>query len=217
MPDLPTPSQKVRLVVLESMPEAAYSTYVEAVSEFVVTLAEPIAGGQPVTLSPGQPVRVEYSLEDGRVSFTTRVIGSGMDRIPLLRLEAPDPGEIGRLQQRDFFRQDATLNLTFTVISIPNKSFATGIPHESRTRDISASGAQILCPEQYPAGTRLEIHLNLNGEVLHCLGEVIRPLQQTGNGRWWVAVRFLGLTDRDRDQIVRCVFDIQRDLRNRGL
>ena len=217
MDNLPAPSQKVRLVVLDRSLSEAYSTFVEFMTPQVLCLATPIAGGRPVAFSPGQPVRVEYNCKGARLWFVTRVIDSVEDRVPLLRLEVPGPADVRRFPGRDFFRQEASLDLTFRVLSSPEPSLVSGTVYESRTRDISASGAQILCPDQYPAGTRLDMHLDLKGTALHLLGEVIRSVQPAGRERWWVGVRFLGLTDRERDQIVRCIYQIQQDLRRRGL
>lgn len=217
---LPKPNQKIDMKILFGPHTGTYSTYVEQVDETGIVVAAPMFGGLPLRLGPGQSIRLEYSQTGARVSFSTRVLlaeraGNGS----LLRVAVPDRSDVERIQLRDFVRQEATLDLTFKVLSAPD---AETKPRpdtviRSRTRDISGSGAQILCPEAYPARTQLDLTVVVDGKPIQTLAEVIRPTLEVKDREWWVAVRFVGLQERDRDVIIRYIFNLQRDLRRRGL
>lgn len=216
--DLPKINQKVELKVLAGPFAAAYSTYIDDMEADEISVARPMVGGEPVPLAGGDSVRLEYAVAGAaRVAFVTRVAALEHRGVPVVVLAMPEPARVERYQQRDFVRLEATLNLMYYVTHFPDGSpRPTGLI-QSRTRDISGNGAQILCPEPYPLGTRLDIHLEVDGRTLHVVGEVIRAVKELGPKEYWLGVRFMGLEERDRDTIIRYIFNEQRERRRRGL
>jgi len=216
---LPRPSQKLDFKILFGPNAGAHPTYVEEVTDRLVVVAAPLQGGILVPIGVGQTVALEYFQYGAKISFTSRVAAIVNGEIPVVKVGIPDERDVDRVQQRDFVRQEATLHLTFKVISAPDAHHnpRPDTVYHSRTKDISGSGAQIICPEPYPTRTQLQITLDVLGKPLHVTGEVIRALSQVSEKDWWVAIRFVGLSERDRDVIIRCIFSIQRDLRKRGL
>jgi c-di-GMP-binding flagellar brake protein YcgR len=152
-----------------------------------------------------------------RLCFLTRVTSLDVDNVPLVTLALPDKEKVERFQQRDFVRLDAELKLLYYVLSTPEAAPRPGGVFRSHTRDISGNGAQILCPESYPPGTQLDIHLEVGDRVVHAVGEVIRQVQQLSAREFWIGIRFVGLDERDRDVIIRYIFSEQRDRRRKGL
>jgi c-di-GMP-binding flagellar brake protein YcgR len=216
--DMLTINQKIELRVLHGPYAGAYNTYVEDVDGQAITVVRPRVGGESVPLVVGDFIRVEYALRGlARISFPTRVLGLEDQVLPVLRLSVPAKDEVERFQQRDFVRLDANLNLIYYVISHPGRLVHGGGVIRSTTRDVSGNGAQILCPESYPSGTQLDIHLDVADRVIHTVGEVVRLVEQPGLREYWMGVRFVGLDERDRDVIIRFIFGEQRERRRRGL
>lgn len=216
--ELPDINQKVELRVLNGPFASAYSTYVEAAGREGITVVHPAVGGKLIPLAPGDAVRLEYAIRGmARLSFLTRVTQLEGGDVALVSLALPDKEKVERFQQRDFVRLDAELKLLYYIISTPEATPRPGGVFRSHTRDISGNGAQILCPEPYPSGTQLDIHLEVGDRVVHAVGEVIRQVHQLSAREFWMGIRFVGLDERDRDVIIRYIFSEQRDRRRRGL
>lgn len=216
--ELPEINQKVELRILNGPFAAAYTTYVDGVGLQGITVVHPAVGGKPVPLAPGNAVRLEYAVTGmARLSFLSRVTALQVDHVPLVTLALPDKEKVERFQQRDFVRLDAELKLIYYIVSTPDASSRPGGVFRSHTRDISGNGVQILCPESYPPGTQLDIHLEMGDRVVHAVGEVIRQVHQLSPREFWMGIRFVGLDERDRDAIIRYIFSEQRERRRRGL
>ncbi|HYF95557.1 MAG TPA: PilZ domain-containing protein [Symbiobacteriaceae bacterium] len=216
--ELPNINQKVELKLLTGPFAAAYSTYVEDAGHDGITVVHPSVGGKLVPLAPGDTVRLEYAVKGlARLAFATRVTRVDPASVPLITVALPEAKQVERFQQRDFVRLDAELKLLYYVVSTPDNAARPGGVFRSHTRDISGNGAQILCPDQYPPGTQLDIHLEVGDRVVHAVGEVIRLVHQLSPREFWMGVRFVGLDERDRDVIIRYIFAEQRDRRRKGL
>lgn len=217
---LPRATQRIEMKILFGHHSGQYFTYVDNVDNRAITLAHPTVNGGLIPLAAGHAVRLEYTQTGCKIAFNTRVVDSGEhDGIVMIKVAVPDRSEVERQQLRDFVRQEATLGLIFKVLSAPDaeENPRPDVLHTSWTRDISGSGAQVLCPEPYPSRVQMEIKLDVGGTVLHLVGEVIRPVQKAREKEWWVALRFVGMSERDRDVIIRYIFNVQRDLRRKGL
>ncbi|HWI62393.1 MAG TPA: PilZ domain-containing protein [Symbiobacteriaceae bacterium] len=216
--ELPSTNQKVELRILHGPFASTYTTYVEVAEADGVTVVHPSVGGKLVPLAPGDTVRLEYAVMGlARVSFAARITRVLGGQVPLVTVGLPEKNQVERFQQRDFVRLDVELKLLYYVVSTPDGAARPGGVFRSHTRDISGNGIQILCPEPYPPGTQLDIHLEVGDRVVHAVGEVIRQVQQLSAREYWMGVRFVGLDERDRDMIIRFIFSEQRDRRRRGL
>jgi c-di-GMP-binding flagellar brake protein YcgR len=216
--ELPNINQKIEFKVLHGPYAAAYSTYVDDADAEYLTVVRPWVGGQLVPLTIGETVRVEYAVKNlARLAFPARVVGLEDLGVALVRVAIPDKSQIERFQQRDFVRLDVNLPLLFYIIATADHAVRPGGAFRSHTRDLSGNGAQILCPEPYPLGSQLDLHLEIGERTVHAIGEVIRHVQQISQREFWVGVRFVGMSERDRDVIIRYIFGEMRDRRRKGL
>lgn len=216
---LPKPNQKIEIKVLFGNHAGAYPSYVEEIDNRSILVAHPIKAGHPIPLGPGHAVRIEYVATGAKITFNTRVLAVQGGDVPLIRVAIPDRSEVERKQLRDFVRQEVALSLSYKVIFAPDEEEnpRPDVTHRSRTMDISGSGAQILCSEEYQKGTHLDIIFDLGGTVLRLVGEVIRVFQANEDKSCWTAVRFLRVPEKDRDVIIRFIFNLQREMRKKGL
>lgn len=214
----PKTGMKIELEILHGPYASSYASHVVGVDERSVTVVHPMVGGKLVLLAPGDEVRAEYAIKNAaRLSFMTRVIDLDTRVLPVVLLAPPQEDQVVRYQQRDFYRLDTNLPLTYHVRYLPSDEPRPTRLFHSVTRDVSGNGAQILCPESYPLGTHLDIQLEVDGLKVNVLGEVVRHVQTMSAREHWMGIRFLRLEERDRDLIIRYIFNQQRDRRRKGL
>ncbi len=215
---LPTPNQKVELEVLQGPHAGSYPTQVLTVDKRVLVLVHPMVSGNLVVLSPGDEVRLSFAVPGtARIALVTRVTGVDERGLPVVMVSVPDDRRVERYQQRDFFRLEVRVPLTYSVLYAPDDVARPASPYESYTRDLSGNGAQIMVAEAYPGGTQLDLHLQVDDHVIHTVGEVVRLVERVGPRQCWVGVRFLRLVESDRELIIRFVFRKQREQRKKGL
>lgn len=216
--ELPHVSQKVEFKPQRGLIRRSYSTYVEDVEENALVVAHPMKGPAPVPVQVGEPVRIEYSVPGAAgASILTHVVRLEQRGVPVVVLGLPSDKRIDEVQRREFVRLQVSVPLMYTILYWPRDARRQGETYESRTRDLSAGGAQILCPEHYPVGTQLDVDLKLPSEVVHVKAEVLREVERCHNGGVWVAVRFVAVGYDTRETIVRYIFEEERERRRRGL
>lgn len=215
---LPRSNQKIEIKISHGPRAGTYLSYVEQLTDRSLVVAHPMMGGNLIPLTSGDSLRVEYALEGAaRIGFATQVLGVDGGFLPTVEVALPEEDQVERFQQRDFVRLDANLSLLYYVIDSPDGVARPSGVFRSHTRDVSGNGAQILCPEPYPSGTQLDIHLEVEGQSVHVVGEVIREVQAVSAREHWMGIRFIGLDERDRDVLIRYIFNEQRARRRRGV
>lgn len=215
--ELPKFNQKIEVEVLQGPYAASYSTHVVGVDNRSISVVHPMVGGHLLVLNPGEAVRVEFAVRGSRLSYVARVLEVDTRVLPVVVFSLPAPGRVERYQQRDFFRLEASLPLTYAVRYLPDGSVRSGAKFRTTTRDISGNGAQILCAELYPKGALLDIELELENGVVSITGEVVRLVEQLSRREFWQGIRFIGLEQQSRDLIIRYIFKEQRRRRQLGL
>lgn len=217
---LPRNSQKLDLKIPYGQHTGTYSTYVDEVDPKGIFLAAPTIGGFPIPLGSGHAVRLEYVSGAARISFNTRVLGTEVRGVPLVKVAIPPESDVERVQLRNMVRQEATLTIAYKLTYCPDMEEnprPLGLLYRGRTKDISGGGAQITCVEGYPKGTQMSLRIELSPTSIVIPAEVIRPIQQINEKEWWVAVRFDGISEKDQDLIISYIFEYQRELRRKGL
>jgi hypothetical protein len=82
---------------------------------------------------------------------------------------------------------------------------------ETRTVNISAGGAMVVSDSRARAGEMVDVELELGGELLKCRAEVVRRgVKVNGaSSRTSAALKFVGLSDQDRERIALYVLGVQ--------
>ena len=127
----------------------------------------------------------------------------GPDLLHFLRAVVPLAPRRAQQPQR---REDARIDLVRPVAMVPD-GFRVGWLN-GFTRDISAGGVLVAGAEALEAGDRLRLRFELDSEddLLDVLARVVRA-----DDAWGLrGLRLEGVTDRERERIVRYVFARQR-------
>ncbi|HBS46694.1 MAG TPA: glycosyl transferase [Paenibacillus sp.] len=181
---------------------------------FLIEIPIQESNGRLKRLFMGDELSVYFITEGGiKNYFNTHVLGFKEDIIRMVRIQKPEADSIFKIQRRSFFRVNADLELA--VKDSFGKRFLV------RTDDIGGGGTSFLVDHQ----VKLEVGAKLfcwvlvpyrNGSIEHVdfEGEVVR-IKKLENGRQLAMLKFVAITDNERQKIIRYCFERQFDFRNR--
>lgn len=209
-------SQVIFLQLTDPEDDSRYASKIVFVSDGnELWIGAPFRDEQEVEIEPGTPVILEVLLPDGIRRFPSemrrRIAGNPAT------LVVSWPQDIERIQRRNDVRVEATIPVDLEplarVADLPRRI-------EAVTMDLSAGGMRVVTADLLPSNlqVRLRIHLP-DSEALLAHGVVLRGelIDEPGDRRrFWAAIRFTAIDERDRRDITKLVFDIQRELLRRG-
>ncbi|MGG6309614.1 flagellar brake protein [Paenibacillus macerans] len=156
-----------------------------------------------------------YFLSDAGVKnyFNTYVLGFADDVVQLVRIRKPEPETITKIQRRHFLRVVAELEIAVKMKG--NTQFVT------YTEDVGGGGVSFICNSEYNLvqGDLLFCWLLIpfkNGSIDHVPfeAEVVRT-KKLESGRKMVMLKFVSISDLERQKLIRFCFERQFDFKNR--
>ncbi len=214
----------------------AKAHHTASLKNLVVFLPEAIT---PQALQPGKRVLVEYLRQNIVQLGTFRIEGIELstdttgERSVLLELGQP----LVPIEQvdREFFRIGTHLNVRFVPVKIPDhyldgfalrtksqKQWSALCDAEGETaqsRDISGGGIALMLDQPLKAGQELYLEIQLQNSKLNIAGRVVgdQPVQDGTLKKYIVRIKFVGISESDRCQVVNFIFRRQLQERNRLL
>lgn len=202
----------IELSVLEGEYEGRYRSQIEEVNENSVMVGAPIEGGQVVPLREGTEVLLILWDDSATYEIKTKVIKRQAEPLPVMSLSLSD--SYRRIQRRSYVRVPAFYEIHYRVI---DHRSGLGKPQKVTMLDLSGGGMRFQVREKLEKNTVLFVELTLPTVELKTQAVVRRVFEMDERGHYSVSVEFVDLPERDRDRIIRCVFDIQRAMRKKGL
>lgn len=204
-------NQNVEIELLEDNLSGVYRSRVEDILADRIILALPLSKGVPVPIRVGSRVLVRYFDQSAIYSFTAEVISRATAPRAILAVRLPET--VHRVQRRNYVRLDD--NIPVTIYKLQEEDL-TGF--DTVTKDISGGGVRLEIPHAYELGTELELHLKLPAARIVAVGKVVRCLQLEAPKKGYnIGIQFTIIEERDRDRIIKYIFDRQRELRKKGL
>jgi c-di-GMP-binding flagellar brake protein YcgR len=188
---------------------------VEGMDAETLALSMPMWRGALIPVHPKQRLAVRIFYHGSYYGFDTAVIRRILKPLPLMAVYRPQVIQaVG--QRRRHVRVHAALPVKFRLLSDNNNNFSA---YEAQTVDISAGGVLLSTEIPVKPGQELLVQLFLpSSEVITCKAKTVRVFNQTGSlGKGQVALQFEDISEKDRDQIARFVFAMQRELIKKGL
>ncbi|CAM2803176.1 flagellar brake domain-containing protein [Paenibacillus sediminis] len=195
-----------------------YKSRVADIEEQSILIEVPMQENSAQLMHPymGEELSVYFVSEDGAKNyFNTYLMGFKEDTIRLVRISKPKPEEITKEQRRSFLRVVASLDL---AVRMPD-----GTRFVAQTEDVSGGGVSFFCERDYAVvvGQKISCWLLIpyrNGSVEHVpfQAEIVRvkPLE-SGRSRKIVMLKFIHISDMERQKIIRYCFERQFEFRNR--
>lgn len=205
------PGLAIELHVPDGDYKGNYRTHVDEVGTTRLSVYAPHQQGMIIPLSDHTLVEVTFWDEVASYSFFTSVLQRITVPITVFVLKIPE--SIKRVQRRNYVRVPSFYPITYQVV----EKIGLGDVKKGNMLDLSGGGMRFQSREKLDNGTILYAYLELPSGTLGTPGRVCRvePIEDTKY--FSVSVDFYQISERDRDRIIRCVFDIQRDLRKKGL
>ncbi len=214
-------NQKVKIRVVAGVFKGNYSSRIEDCGEDYLVLAMPIKKRQLVPLPPGTRVWVHYLDEAGIYRFQTVVTDHRLSEPPNLTILAPE--QVDRHQRRRYVRLDVRLPVEFGLLEGADAGDKAGdvLPlFRGWTADLSGGGMALVPEVELQPGSLMAFELKLpDGKPpLRGRGRVIRVKKGEGiPGLCLAGVEFCGISEQERDRIVRFIFKEERLRRKMGL
>ena len=165
----------------------------------------PMEGGAPIAI--GERLKVTFPRGNAIWTLDCPVQATISMRVDL---GIPDPEHISRVQRREHLRVPMTVPMDYQV-GLEGK-FSR--PRQGLLQDLSGGGCLLLLNEEVHYGAILRVHLSMEEYgLMEVAGRVVRVSQaeRRKSGRWHVAVEFYPIAERDRDRLVKFVFNKHRE------
>ncbi|WP_168119179.1 flagellar brake domain-containing protein [Paenibacillus sp. HB172176] len=172
------------------------------------------ATGRMKRLYLGDELSVYFVSSDGvKHYFDSHVTGFVEDTIRQVVLLKPDPAKITTVQRRSFLRVSAELELAVKV--------SAQARFVCLTDDIGGGGISFICDSKWALQTGQEMECWLlipykNGSIEHAFlkAEVVR-VKTLETGRLQAMLKYISITETERQKIIRFCFERQLEFRNR--
>ncbi|MDB5053792.1 MAG: glycosyl transferase [Bacilli bacterium] len=173
-----------------------------------------VKSGKIKRLYAGDELSAYYVTEGGvKNYFITSVLGFREDVVKLVVIKKPELEAITKVQRRNFLRVPAELEIAVKV--------SEHIQFMGLTDDVGGGGISFLCEKHMPiqvnnmASCWLLVPFK-NGKVDHVpfKAEMVR-VKPTEDDSLLVMLRFIEISDRDRQKIIRYCFERQLDFRKK--
>lgn len=192
-----------------------YHSRVEEVGEDTLTLAMPIRKGEIVTLRKGSKITVNFMKNGANHAFQAEILDRARTPLPVLIVKMPV--EAKKRQRRSWVRVPASLDFSFAPLS--DKPGAELVFKEAQTLDISGGGLMFGSQQEFKLGDMIKLTLNLPSGRLELKAKVVRviPMPDQPRRRYQIGLEFEEIKERQRDRVMRYIFDQQRKLIKKGL
>ncbi|RNC29548.1 MAG: Flagellar brake protein YcgR [Candidatus Dichloromethanomonas elyunquensis] len=201
----------VELVVYEGEYKGKYRTRIEEVGKRILSVGVPVVDGQFIPLREGTRLNVIFADELSAYSFSSSIIKRIALPIPTFIIEFPN--KIEKIQRRKFVRVPLIRSLKYRIIE------KEGISDEKSGYMIDLSGGGLLfnAQENLPSKAIILLKTLIGTGDMEIPGIVIRSQREDGKDLFKVSVQFYEISEKTRDKIIQYVFEIQREMRKKGL
>jgi len=209
------PNKKVSIRVIEGDYQGYYSSRIEGINDEEFLLALPFIGTVPVPIRLGERISI-YSVSDDAVyRIDGEIIKRQLEPVPLLLVKIDK--NIVRVQRRRYVRVPIVLNIQY-------KLKEEGKVYYTYSKDISGGGARIILPEPLRVRDIIDMRIELPSPEapISCEGEIVWVDRQeilVNNKREEIihaGVSFTLIEEKERERLIRFLFDYQRNLIKKG-
>ena len=181
---------------------------------FLIEVPIESGSGRIKKLYIGDELSVYFLTESGvKNYFNTYVLGFADDVVQLVRIRKPEPETITKIQRRHFLRVVAELEIALQM--------KDGVRFVTHTEDVGGGGVSFSCSSVFNLvqGDQLFCWLLIpfkNGSIDHAPfeAEVVRT-KKLDSGRTMVMLKFVSISDLERQKLIRYCFERQFDFKNR--
>lgn len=198
----------------ENSPYRSLVSRIEGVGKDSLQISVPMYKGSILPVALGTHLIIFLIYRGDAYTFNTVVSGRLRDPIPLLSIKKPDL--IQKIQRRFWVRMPVTLPVAFTI----DNSGGEAEEGSGQSVDLSGGGLLLLTDRDLQPGQNLNLAFELPGSgLISCKSRVLRIFHDEHTSKNFIkaAMEFFELSERSRDQIVKFIFDRQREWIKKGV
>jgi c-di-GMP-binding flagellar brake protein YcgR len=205
--------ERLECLVQQNGREVHFLVRIQDIESGRLRVDQPIVDQMILQLEVGTRLKVHFHRVDGSYEFDTYIIGKDQINMPCLILA--EPQDVVRIQRREYFRVDASIEIT--LVPHESSSFAGSDPIIGEVVNISAGGAKIkVKPEDFHKYGRKGEHFLLSFDLptrvsLKDIHSEIVNLQRFPDELCYFHLCFIKIEDALRREIVVYNFHRQRN------
>lgn len=201
----------IELVVFDGEYQGIFKTRIEEIKEKSISIGVPIIEGQFIPLRENTKLEVFFFDVFTAYKFATAIIERIILPIPIFIIEYP--AEIIKIQRRQFVRVQAVIPLVYRLLN----QEGSGEYKKAYMINFSGGGALLKSLENIPTGTLILVKAVFGTTEMEVPACVTRSIPKDDQGFFRFSIQFQQITEKQRDRIIKYVFDIQREMRKKGL
>lgn len=187
-------------------------------------IAAPIHEGLIFPIRIGTVINIYFTVKrDGNIDlyrFAAMIIGRNTDEnVALLKIEINN--EFEKLQRRKYYRLDCSVNAKYRLVNSFNESKNDGTQYKKTLAiNLSGCGICLLLEDKIDTEQFVECEISIEeNRTIRFFGKVIRyeKNQVESMFRFLAGIAYVRIEDKDREAVVRYIFNEQRILRKKGL
>lgn len=192
------------------------SQILDIIDDKTYIISGPIKKKNIVIFHVGEIIEISYIVEDkGRFYFNAKILQRFLKDIYSLKVLRTT--NINKLQERDYYRLNVSLNVVKTYCKKTHLG-VENIEEKCESVDLSGGGIKLKCNYPHSIGDNVKILLDIGDLKIPIDGEVVRIQEKDFYGyKYLIGIKFNNVSNKDRDLIIRYIFQEQRRLRNKGL
>ncbi|MDJ0305986.1 MULTISPECIES: flagellar brake domain-containing protein [Dehalobacter] len=201
----------VQIVVPEGEYQGRYKTRVEEVGQKIITIGVPVVDGQFIPLREGTALEVVFVDDLSAYSFSTVLIKRFSVPIPTFIIEFPE--KIFKVQRRKYVRIQVVSPLQYRTV----EKEGLGIEQKGFMHDLSGGGLLFQTKGCVPEKTLVVVEPVIGDTAMQIPAIVVRCVKEEEKNAFLVSAEFYEISERMRDKIISYVFELQREMRKKGL
>ncbi len=212
---LPEIKINTQLVIEPKSPEypGRYLSTLEDFDDKAFYISVPLSKQHIVPIRVGTVLDIYFTDMNKSYFFQATVIDRKTDPFPMLVISKPI--QIDIRERRKYFRCKTSIPI-FVKVNNKNASEYLGVPNgiKTITRNISGGGMLFSSTLPFPSGIILQIEMHLPSlpAPAMILCRVIRTIDLSkGETKYGVAVNFVIIEEKIRNEILKYIFDIERE------
>ena len=184
-----------------------YASKVESIDKDDLFLIHtPIRKSELIIFPNGTEFAVTYLVEKkGMVKFDAEVIEKVREG-NMIFTRIKRTGDIVENQRRQFFRIESNFDVSL------KKQDSEEIEQTSSV-DISAGGIKVYTDQKVELGDIIDTTFLLDGVKMYIETKVVKRVRKDNSrNRWEISLEFLNLSEKEREHIIRFVFEKEREM-----
>ena len=201
----------IYIIIHDGEYKGKYRSRIEEIGVRIITVGVPVAKAGFIPLREGTILDVAFYDEISAYSFTSMIIDRIVTPVPAIIVEYPT--NIRRIQRRQYVRVPVVIPLEYRIAAKEGLSK----PYKGHVIDLSGGGILFKVKDNIEEKSIVFIKVNLGGTETELPASIIRCVKEEEQNFYNVSAEFQDITENTRDRIIRYVFEVQREMRKKGL